>query len=258
MTREQLIENFAFSLEKERNALGYSQAQMAQALDMSLSTYKRIINAETNKLDFYTVYLAFRLTGKFAFELCHYQEPLLETVGTLRRLNASQLRTIKTFIDFENDFSQSFASDQLPEDYTTLIIPSGCMQDGMIYDSCSLSKVNIAAYRMRYHDLISCAILVTTNHLNPVYNVNDILLVDRSPIQDGDTGIFLHKESGLAYIRRFRRGEPCRLEPLCSYGRTLFVNGNDENDTSKWIKFGRVLTKMRTDITIDTLYDSNT
>ena len=46
MTREQLIENFANSVEQERIALGYSQAQMAQALDMSLSTYKRIINGE--------------------------------------------------------------------------------------------------------------------------------------------------------------------------------------------------------------------
>ena len=67
MTREQLIENFAESIEKERIALGYSQAQMAQALDMSLSTYKRIINVEINKLDFYTFYQLYQLTGKFAF-----------------------------------------------------------------------------------------------------------------------------------------------------------------------------------------------
>ena len=32
MTREQLIENFAESMEKERIALGYSQAQMAQTI----------------------------------------------------------------------------------------------------------------------------------------------------------------------------------------------------------------------------------
>ena len=32
MTREQLIENFADSVEQERIALGYSQAQMAQHL----------------------------------------------------------------------------------------------------------------------------------------------------------------------------------------------------------------------------------
>ena len=56
MTREQLIENFADSVEQERIALGYSQAQMAQALDMSLSTYKRIINGEISKLAFFIFY----------------------------------------------------------------------------------------------------------------------------------------------------------------------------------------------------------
>ena len=60
MTREQLIENFADSVEQERIALGYSQAQMAQALDMSLSTYKRIINGEISKLDFFIFYQLYR------------------------------------------------------------------------------------------------------------------------------------------------------------------------------------------------------
>ena len=56
MTREQLIENFADGVEEERIALGYSRGQMAQALDVSLSTYKRIINGEISKLDFFIFY----------------------------------------------------------------------------------------------------------------------------------------------------------------------------------------------------------
>lgn len=248
MTREQLIENFAESVERERIILGYSQAQMAQALDMSLSTYKRIINAETTKLDFYTFYQMYQLTGKFAFELCKYEDSLSDTVASMRRLSRSQLRTINAFIDFETQFADSIVDCQDQQDYTTLIIPSGCMQDGMIYDSCSLGKVNVASYRRRFHDKIDCAILITTNHLNPTYNVNDILLIDRSPIQDGDTGVFLHKESGLAYIRRFHRGHPCRLEPIGSYGRTIYVDGSKASETSKWIKFGRVLSKIRSDV----------
>lgn len=238
-------------MEFERIALGYSQAQMAQALDMSLSTYKRIINGETNKLDFYTFYQMYQMTGKFSFELCNYEDPLSNTIAALRRLSRAQLRTINAFVEFEAQFAVTQGGNYQPEDYTTLIIPSGCMQDGMIYDSCSLGKVNIAPYRRRFHDKIDCAILITTNHLNPTYNVNDILLIDRSPIQDGDTGIFLHKESGLAYIRRFRRGHPCRLEPIGSYGRTLYVDGGDSTAVSKWIKFGRVLSKIRSDIDYD-------
>lgn len=250
MTKEQLVENFAASLEQERSNLGYSQAQMAKVLDISLSTYKRIINGETNKLDFYTVYQMYLLTGKFAFELCQYQTPLSDTVGALRRLSPAQQRTINSFVEFESEFVKTMCAESLPEDYTTLIIPSGCMQDGMIYDSCSLGKIDIAPYRKRYHAKIDCALLITTNHLNPVYNINDILLIDRSPIQDGDTGIFLHKETGFVYIRRFHRGTPCRLEPVGSYGQTIYVDSLNANDTAKWIKFGRVITKIRTNANI--------
>ncbi len=251
MTREQLIENFAENVERERVTLGYSQAQMAQALDMSLSTYKRIINGETNKLDFYTFYLLYQLTGKFAFELCHYEDVLSSTISSMRQLSRPQLQTIQTFVEFEEQFASALSPLSDIKDYVTLIIPSGCLQDGMIYDSCSLGKVNVSPYRKRFHDKIDFAILITTNHLNPTYNVNDVLLLDRSPIQDGDTGVFLHKESGLAYIRRFRRGHPCRLEPIGSYGRTLYVDGSNANETSKWIKFGRVLSKIRCEIEYD-------
>mgnify|MGYP001364871623 FL=1 len=177
MTREQLIENFADSVEQERIALGYSQAQMAQALDMSLSTYKRIINGEISKLDFFIFYQLYQLTGKFAFELCKYGDLLSDTVASMRRLSQPQLRTIRGFVDFEDHFARSLNADQNSTDYTTLIIPSGCMHDGMIYDSCSLGKINIASYRRRFHDKIDCAILITTNHLNPTYNVNDILFL---------------------------------------------------------------------------------
>ena len=145
MTREQLIENFADSVEQERIALGYSQAQMAQALDMSLSTYKRIINGEISKLDFFIFYQLYQLTGKFAFELCKYGDPLSDTVASMRRLSQPQLRTIRGFVDFEDHFARSLNDKQESSDYTTLIIPSGCMHDGMIYDSCSLDKINIAS-----------------------------------------------------------------------------------------------------------------
>ena len=57
MTREEMMDNLGNNLEKERIALHFSQSHMAEALDMSLSSYKRIISGETNRIDFYTIYL---------------------------------------------------------------------------------------------------------------------------------------------------------------------------------------------------------
>ena len=63
ISREELLENLVLNLEKERVRLGYSQAQMASALHMSLSSYKRLICGESRKIDFYTVFLAQKSYG---------------------------------------------------------------------------------------------------------------------------------------------------------------------------------------------------
>ena len=87
MTREEMMDNLGNNLEKERIALHFSQSQMAEALDMSLSSYKRIISGETNRIDFYTIYLMYKLTNKFSYELCGIPIPELETCNALQRLS---------------------------------------------------------------------------------------------------------------------------------------------------------------------------
>ena len=42
MNRLEIVNNISTNIERERIKLGMSQAQFAKALDMSLSTYKRI------------------------------------------------------------------------------------------------------------------------------------------------------------------------------------------------------------------------
>ena len=199
LTREQLSRNLGTNLERERFKLGYSQQDMAKALDMSLSSYKRLANGDTGKVDVYTVY---KLS--------------LKTVPSVSR-----------------------------EDYTTMIIPSGNMHDGMVYDSCSLEKINISGYRKRYGNQIDCALLVTSDHMSPVYHANDILLIARNPIRDGDTGIFINKVTGLLYIRRLRQTDPWRLEPLTYYGQTFYIDSNNASEMSHWIIFGHVISKTR-------------
>ena len=54
----------------------------------------------------------------------------------------TQLHFIESLVQFEFDFARNL--ETVPsvsrEDYTTMIIPSGNMHDGMVYDSCSLEK----------------------------------------------------------------------------------------------------------------------
>lgn len=245
ISKETLVENFGISMERERIALGYSQQQMAQALEMSLSSYKRILNGETNKIDLYTAYLLATLTGKQPEELCGLLSPLQRARSAMGDLSKSQLDFVSAIIRFELQFSKDLREGECIDDYVTLLIPTGNMQDGMYLDSCSLKKVDVSQYRKRYGEAIDCAIQITSNHLHPAYVLNDILLVSRTPIRDGDTGIFINRTTGLAYIRKLHQTSPCLLEPVSSWGHSFTVDSTDRDDMAQWIKFGRVITKMR-------------
>lgn len=246
MTRHEMVNNFGSSIEQERIQLKYSQKKMAEALDMSLSSYKRIINGETNNISIFTAYHMYGLTKKLGFELCGNLSPQLKVYNSLTRLSEAQLRFITAVIDFEAEFAEDLQDFDNNEDYITVMIPTGNMLDGMIYDSCSFEKLNIAPYRNRYGSLIDFGIRVTSDHLTPVYLPGDILLISKQPIRDGDTGIFIDKNSGLLYTRKFFQTSPCRLEPINNYGQTFYIDSSNESDINRWIRFGFVITKMRT------------
>lgn len=243
LTKQELVKNFTLNVEKERLKLKLTQAQMAKKLDMSLSGYKKMISGVTTKIDLYTAYLLQNMTGKWIFELIDDCEEDMELILSLRELSQCQKSFIKGIIEFEAAFS---AGHDEPEDYITVFVPTGNMEDGMIYDSSHFFKVNAASYRKKFGDDLYCGIQVTSEHLNPVYNLGDILLICRKAIREGDTGIFLNRETGCAYIRKLQVTASWILEPINGYGKAITIDRQDEAATKKWIRFGYVLTKMRT------------
>ncbi len=77
LTREQLSRNLGTNLERERFKLGYSQQDMAKALDMSLSSYKRLANGDTGKVDVYTVYKLSQLSLPERCSMNYVANPLI-------------------------------------------------------------------------------------------------------------------------------------------------------------------------------------
>ena len=84
LTRKQMAENFGINLERERTSLGLSQQDMSTELGMSLSSYKRLANGDTSKVDVYAVYRLSQLTGKMFYELCCDPAPLFQTFDKIR------------------------------------------------------------------------------------------------------------------------------------------------------------------------------
>jgi hypothetical protein len=239
-----IIDNFCFTVERERVLLKYSQSEMARALDMSLSSYKKIACGESIKIGIYTVYLLECLTGKFMDELCLLHSPTMESMPLFRCLTKRQVHFVNGIMEFEIAFTKTLTTNLAPEEFVTMFVPTGNMHDGMFYDSCNLMKVNIASYRHRYGKMIDYALMITSSHLQPIYQENDILLICRGPIRDGDTGIFVDNNTGRVYLRKYLQTVPNRMEPLVGYGQTLFINNNKE-DSVRWSKVGFVIAKIR-------------
>lgn len=240
---QDLVRNFTLFVEKERVKAGLTQAEMAAKLDMSLSGYKKMVGGETSRINLQTAVQMHSMTGKWLFEMLQMEESdLYHTARALRRLSSSQLRFVKSIVDFEAAFAKK---EKQVEEFISVLVPTGEMMDGMIYDSCQIVKVDAGSYRKLFGEDLNGGLQITSIHFQPVYNPGDILLLSRNPIRDGDTGVFLNREDGRLYIRKFRQGNPCILEPVTYYGSSCTMDtGNRESD-GKWVRLGRVLTKMR-------------
>lgn len=242
MIRQELIKNYAQSMERERSKLGLTQSEMSKKLDMSLSNYKKIISGESSNINLYVAHLMHELTGKWTFELCGEHTEELDLLQKIRSLSDSQKRFIYGLLDIEVAFSEKIKDS---DDYISVLIPTGNMADGMVYDSSNIKKVNASVYKKRFGDDLSFGIMVTSTHFHPVYHEGDILLICQKPIRDGDTGIFYNRETGRIYIRKLLKKVHAELFPVNGYGSSIVVDYSDMNEIEKWIKIGYVLCKMR-------------
>lgn len=245
MKKQELNTKFVERLEQERLAAGLTQTEMARSLELSLSGYKKIISGETTKIDLYTAYRLGQVTGKSMAEF--FEEPHSEMAHIskkLRQLSPLQYNFVSAVIEFETAFLMQSPPFR-ESDYVNLLIPTGNLQDGMIWDTTNLQKLNVSHYRRILGSRLHCAILVTTNHLRPAYNKNDILLISKSAPRDGDIGVFINKETHCCYLRRFWQLTPWVLEPINDFGVTFQLDYNDPEEMDKWLVFGKVLTKMR-------------
>lgn len=121
----------------------------------------------------------------------------------------------------------------------TSFVPTGVIQDGMLFDSFTLDTVDISEYSDDIKNVAMCGLKILGNALNPTYIHGDILLIarDRYP-QNGETGVFIIGNK--AYIRQYSGGNPTLLIALNNKTKPIVVKNIDDIHF-----FGRVLTIVR-------------
>lgn len=96
-------QTLVLNLEKWRVQKGMSQAEMAKSINLSISTYSRLISGETNNLSADTIRAIYKTTGRMCFELMECDDDeYLRLVKLCHNLNEKELRyflhTIQDFI----------------------------------------------------------------------------------------------------------------------------------------------------------------
>lgn len=247
ISKQELTKKFVLSIERERINLNLTQAQMAAKMQMSLSGYKKMVSGATTRIDLHIVYLLHSITGRWIYDFIDEHNEDSDLFLKIKQLSPSQKRTVKSLVNFELGFLNSHdpSSPDDPQDYITVYVPTGNMEDGMILDSYNYKKVNAAPYRKRFGDRLHCGIQLTSDHLHPVYHQGDILLICRDSVREGDTGIFLNKKTGRTYIRRYSVSDFWVLDPISSYGTPIVIDRSNEEEAQSWVCSGYVLSKMR-------------
>lgn len=245
--KKEIVDTFVKNLEVERNRMDLTQSQMAEKLEVSLSTYKNLISGVSTNISIYMAYRVYELTGKMLFELCGHDRPEINFVKDFRNLPKYRQNALLTRLELEMELSKDemFQAEGAEESLIPLYILTGNMKDGMIYDSSNVQYIDIAGERERLEEEIDCAVRITSNHLHPVYYSGDILLVRKKPPLDGETGIFFHKTDNRIYIRKFRQTNPYQLIPLTDYGKTIYIDDTDPKAMSEWFIFGSVISMKR-------------
>lgn len=100
MNDMQRLENLRKNIEIERERLGYSQSQMAEAIGISLSSYRRMIAGEMNLRASIVIKNLYYLTGKCCWEFMEENTPELIAAKKLRQLNKEQMQIINNLMDY--------------------------------------------------------------------------------------------------------------------------------------------------------------
>lgn len=242
LEQKEFIQNLCTTLEDFRIKNNLSQSAMGKKINVSQSTYNRLVSGDYNCNGLYAFYLFCKLSNKTMCEVVGDKSSDAYLSTAFKSLPKFRQKTVLNIIELE---SQLQMSDRYGNDYVDCYSLTNDNCDNMVYDAASYEPVNISGYKEICPDTIDCAIKIHSNHFHPTFHEDDILLIHQGPPRNGDTGIFINRKTKRVFFRRFIQGDVCKLEPVTPYGKTITVNPHDINDMSQWIKFGYVMTRMR-------------
>lgn len=212
----------------------WSIKQLADESELPYESVKKIVGGKINNPTIYSLIKICRALD------CSLDYLLNNKPSYDVKLNSFPPRVTTLLTEIANFEIYLSKHNKNPYDnYITTLVPTGIIQDGMLYDSFTMDSVDISEYAYEIRNIAMCGVKVLGNELSPTYVNGDILLIarDRFPL-DGEIGIFIIGNKG--YIRKYASGNPIQLHSLNNVTNSITIkNINDVHF------FGRVLTIVR-------------
>lgn len=168
--------------------------------DVKLSTMTKIADVLNCALD--------ELAGRSP-----YSEEELEIFERLHRLSGHSLRKMEFILNFEEETTLQpsiHGTQKIP-----IYLPTGNMKDGMFYDSSSIEFLDISNYPHELRNEADFGIKIISPHYEPVYYINDILLLSKKRTPEFNDTILYIDSAGRLYIRKYSQ---IGLEPVNDFG----------------------------------------
>lgn len=242
MHRADIGRAFIENVERERTLRGWTQQEMAEKLEMSVSGYRKMISGQTESIALFTAY---RVSEIFQIPipiLCgskEYRDCVVEKIYQTPKSICNRVEYYLDYVAKIQDAQKKQAALLGKGKIIDIFTLTGYMQDGMYLSSSSVERKMLPKC---FGDRIVKGFKVTENTLLPVYAKGDILLIEENASRDGDIAVFLNLNTRRIYFRKLVMKNNFELHPINRRGEVITIPQEQRNE---WFDYGCVVTHIR-------------
>lgn len=211
-------QNLRDILQKRKISLNYLSAQA----DISEDTLRSIVYGKSQDIKLSSILKIARvldcsLDSLIGRSLYSIQEENI--IKQLRNLSEHSLQTIQVLIDLEE--RTSLHNRSVGKETLTVFLPTGNMKDGFFYDNSRFETLDITDYPSELKNRLVFGLKIASSHFEPVYFMNDILLLSRECTPEVNDIVLCIDNAGRIYLRKFT---VVGLEPVNRFGQKIPAN----------------------------------
>lgn len=241
MHRLEMKDIFIETIERERTLRGWTQWEMADKLEMSVTGYRKMASGMTDSIALYTAYRASVvlniplpvLLGSQDFKDQLYNKIYHTPLSTCRR------------VDYYLEHDERMRLSQNPKGEAGRLVDvmtmSGYVKDGMDFSSGFVEQIRIPN---SFSSQIKRGFRITEDSFLPVYASGDILLLDEDTARSGDTAVIAHMNTRKIYVRKIiaKDNHSYEMHPVNGRGSVITVKPSERRE---WFAYGRIVTVLR-------------